>query len=100
MLVKKEISAQELTADVLGRLDAVEGDVQAYITTTREQAEEQAKAADEKIARGEKISFLTGIPGAIKDNICTKGVKTTCASKIIDNFVPPYDATVMTKLNV
>ena len=56
MLVKKEISAQELTADVLGRLDAVEGDVQAYITTTREQAEEQAKAADEKIARGEKIS--------------------------------------------
>ncbi len=99
MLAKKEISATELTKDVLGRIDAVEGDVQAYITRTPDEALAQAKAVDEKLAKGESVSFLEGIPGAIKDNICTKGVRTTCASKILDNFVPPYDATVMTKVN-
>ena len=98
MLVNKEITSVELTEDVLARIDEVEGDVKAYLTITRDEALAQAKAVDEKIARGEEISFLEGIPGAIKDNICTKGVKTTCASKILENFVPPYDATVMTKL--
>ncbi len=98
MLVNKEITSVELTEDVLARIDEVEGDVKAYLTITRDEALAQAKAVDEKIAKGEKISFLEGIPGAIKDNICTKGVKTTCASKILENFVPPYDATVMTKL--
>ena len=98
MLVKKEITAVELTEDVLARIDEVEGDVKAYLTITRDEALAQAKAVDEKIAKGEKISFLEGIPGAIKDNICTNGIKTTCASKILEHFVPPYDATVMTKL--
>ena len=98
MLVKKEITAVELTEDVLARIDEVEGDVKAYLTITRDEALAQARAVDEKIAKGEKISFLEGIPGAIKDNICTNGVKTTCASKILEHFVPPYDATVMTKL--
>ena len=98
MLVNKEITSVELTEDVLARIDEVEGDVKAYLTITRDEALAQAKAVDEKIARGEDISFLEGIPGAIKDNICTKGMKTTCASKILENFVPPYDATVMTKL--
>lgn len=98
MLVKKEITSVELTEDVLSRIDEVEGEVKAYLTITREEALAQAKAVDEKIARGEEISFLEGIPGAIKDNICTKGMKTTCASKILENFVPPYDATVMTKI--
>lgn len=98
MLVNKEITSVELTEDVLARIDEVEGDVKAYLTITRDEALAQAKAVDEKIARGEEISFLEGIPGAIKDNICTKGMKTTCASKILENFVPPYDATVMTKL--
>ena len=98
MLVNKEITSVELTEDVLARIDEVEGDVKAYLTITRDEALAQAKVVDEKIAKGEKISFLEGIPGAIKDNICTKGVKTTCASKILENFVPPYDATVMTKL--
>ena len=98
MLVKKEISSTELTQDVLARIDEVEGDVNAYLTLTREQAMEQAAATDKKIAAGDDIGFIEGIPGAIKDNICTDGVKTTCASKILENFVPPYDATVMTKL--
>ena len=98
MLVNKEITSVELTQDVLSRIDEVEGDVEAYLTITREDALKQAEAVDKKIAAGEAISFLEGIPGAIKDNICTKGVKTTCASKILEHFVPPYDATVMTKI--
>ncbi len=100
MLVNKEITSLELTQAVLARIDEVEGDVQAYLTITREEALAQAKAVDEKIAKGEEIAFLEGIPGAIKDNICTKGIKTTCASKILQKFVPPYDATVMQKLEV
>lgn len=98
MLVNKEITSLDLTQAVLARIDEVEGDVQAYLTITREEALAQAKAVDEKIAKGEEIAFLEGIPGAIKDNICTKGIKTTCASKILQKFVPPYDATVMQKL--
>ena len=98
MLVNKEITSLELIQAVLARIDEVEGDVQAYLTITREEALAQAKAVDEKIAKGEEIAFLEGIPGAIKDNICTKGIKTTCASKILQKFVPPYDATVMQKL--
>ena len=99
MLVNNEITSLELTEAILSRIDEVEGDVKAYLTLTRDEAIAQAKAVDEKIARGEKIFFLEGIPGGIKDNICTKGVKTTCASKILQNFVPPYSATVVNKLN-
>ena len=98
MLVNKEITSLELTQAVLARIDEVEGDVQAYLTITREEALAQAKAVDEKIAKGEEIAFLEGNPGAINDNIFTKGIKNTCASKILQKFVPPYDATVMQKL--
>lgn len=98
MLREKKISAVELTKDVLERLEAVEDEVGAYLTVTREAALEQAEAVDKKIAGGEELSFFTGIPGALKDNICTQGVKTTCASKILEDFVPPYDATVTQKL--
>ena len=98
MLAKKEISAVELTDDVLARVEAVDGKVGAYLTLTADAARAQAKAVDEKRAAGEALGYLAGIPGAIKDNICTQGVKTTCASKILENFVPPYDATVMTKV--
>ena len=99
-LVRKEISAVELTEAVLIRVETVEKDVQAYITQTRDRAFVQAQAVDAKIAQGQDIAVLAGIPGALKDNICTKGVKTTCGSKILAEFIPPYDATVVEKLMV
>ena len=99
LLTAKKISAAELTADVLSHVDEVEDKIGAYVTITRDKATADAKAVDEKIARGEKIAPLEGIPCAIKDNICTKGIRTTCASKILENFVPPYDATAYQKLS-
>lgn len=98
MLIKKEVSATEIAKDVLARIDETEDRVHAYITETRETALQAAAAADEKLARGEEIAYFEGIPGAIKDNICTKGIRTTCASKMLENFVPPYDAAVVTRL--
>lgn len=98
LLTTKKISAAELTADVLKRVDEVEDKIGAYLTITRDKATADAKAVDDKIARGEAIAPLEGIPCAIKDNICTKGIKTTCASKILENFIPPYDATAYKKL--
>ena len=99
LLTAKKISASELTKDLFARIDEKETEIGAYLEITKSQAEETAKLVDEKISRGEEIAPLEGIPCAIKDNICTKGIKTTCASKILENFVPPYDATVMQKLN-
>ncbi|MBO8137190.1 MAG: Asp-tRNA(Asn)/Glu-tRNA(Gln) amidotransferase subunit GatA [Desulfotomaculum sp.] len=99
LMMKKEVSAEEITKAVYDRIDKVEDKVKSYITLTREQALETARKVDEKIAAGDKVPPLAGIPIAIKDNICTSGVKTTCASKILYNFVPPYNATVMEKLN-
>jgi aspartyl-tRNA(Asn)/glutamyl-tRNA(Gln) amidotransferase subunit A len=97
LLKEKQISSQELTQSVLDRIDAVEEHVGAYITVDREMALAQAKVADKEISRG-NILPLTGIPLALKDLICTKGLRTTCASRILENFVPPYDATVVKKL--
>jgi aspartyl-tRNA(Asn)/glutamyl-tRNA(Gln) amidotransferase subunit A len=98
MLVDKQISATELAQSVLGRVQAVDDAVKGYVTVTSDVALQQAKAVDEKIARGETFATLAGIPMAIKDNICTDGIKTTCSSKILENFVPPYNATVIRKL--
>lgn len=97
-LVAKEISAVEITQSVLNRIDIVEKEVQAYLSQDFDAALAQAKAVDEKLAKGEAISALAGIPGALKDNICTKGTKTTCGSKMLANFVPPYNATVTEQL--
>ncbi len=98
LLSRKQISSVELTQAVLDRIAQTDGTIKAYITVTPELALEQARRADEKIARGKAISPLTGVPVAIKDIMCTKGVVTTCASKILESFVPPYDATVVGKL--
>jgi aspartyl-tRNA(Asn)/glutamyl-tRNA(Gln) amidotransferase subunit A len=97
-LVRGTLSATALTEAVLSRLEAVEERLHAFITITADQARQQATDADTAFARGQVRSVLQGIPLAIKDNICTRGVRTTCASHILENFVPPYDATVMQRL--
>lgn len=97
-LVNKEVSAVEIASSVFGRINDVDKTVKAYITQTKQGALDKAAEVDNKIKRGEEIGVLAGIPAAIKDNICTNGIKTTCASKMLAKFVPPYDATVMDKL--
>ena len=92
-----ETTSTEIVQAVFRRIDAVEKDVHAYILLTREKALEGAVRADEEIKKG-NIKTLTGIPIALKDLLCTKGVTTTCASHILHNYVPPYDATVVEKL--
>lgn len=99
MLKKGKCSSVEVTKSVLDRIESVEDKVGSFITVTKDMALERAKEIDKKLAKGEKLSDLAGIPIAIKDNICTNGIKTTCASKMLENFVPPYNATVVEKLN-
>ena len=98
-LKTREITSAELTQSVFNRIDAVEGQIEGYITLTRETALQQAEIADAGFQRGDEMPPLAGIPIAVKDVICTKGVLTTCGSKILGNFVPPYDATVITKFH-
>lgn len=97
-LVKGELSAVELTKAYIARKDAVEPQVQAFLSDNREFALEAAAAVDKKIAAGEAIADLAGVPGAIKDNICIKGQYATCASKMLQHFKSPYNATVIEKL--
>ncbi|MBE6904527.1 MAG: Asp-tRNA(Asn)/Glu-tRNA(Gln) amidotransferase subunit GatA, partial [Ruminococcaceae bacterium] len=97
MLREKKISASELTADVYTQIEKVENDVKSYITLQKDEAMKKAAKIDEKFAANEDMPLLAGIPAGIKDNICTQGIKTTCASKILENFVPPYSATVMNR---
>ncbi len=98
LLSDREVSPSEIAAAYLERIEAVDPTVQAYITVTPEVAEEDAKAAQNRLKDGEAAP-LTGIPLGIKDLICTKGTRTTCASRMLENFVPPYNATVMDMLN-
>ena len=97
-LRKKELTSSELTEVFLKRIDAVEIKIKAYITIAKEDAARQAKEADKRLASGRDITPLTGVPISVKDIFCTQGMLTTCASKILNNFVPPYDATVIKKL--
>jgi aspartyl-tRNA(Asn)/glutamyl-tRNA(Gln) amidotransferase subunit A len=98
LISRRETRPLEVVIDVLKRIQQVEEKVRAYISITAEKAYEMAREAENAILSGKK-NLLTGIPIAIKDNICTKGILTTCASKILYNFYPPYESTVSSKLS-
>ena len=95
MLDKKEITSEEITKAYIDRINEKEKDVQAFVTLTLDEAKAKSKKIDEDGRDGE----YAGIPIGIKDNLCTKGVKTTCSSKMLENFVSPYNATVVEKIN-
>ena len=97
-LDNKDISVKELTNEYLSKINNLNNRIESFITVTNDLALNQADKAQNAINNGDSKA-LTGIPIAIKDNICTEGVKTTCASKVLENFIPPYNATVMEKLN-
>ena len=97
-LRNKEITVPEIVNSVYKKIEEKDGEIQAYISLQKEEALKQAEEIQKRFDNGEELPLLAGIPIAIKDNICTKGVKTTCASKMLENFVPPYDATVIKKL--
>lgn len=97
-LISGEITAVDLTKKYLKTIEEKESEFGAYLTLMEESALKEAEIVDEKIKRGETIDLLAGIPGAIKDNICIAGVRTTAGSKILDNYIAPYDATVIKKL--
>jgi aspartyl-tRNA(Asn)/glutamyl-tRNA(Gln) amidotransferase subunit A len=98
LLKQGKISSTELTESVLKRIAHVEGKIHACVTIVEDIALQEAEKVDNYIKTADQISPLTGIPTLIKDVICTKGIRTTCSSKILENFVPPYDATVIEKL--
>ena len=97
LLLEREITSFDLTQVLLQRIEKFDEKIGAFITIDKEGALEQAKKADEDIANN-NVSVLTGIPIALKDLLCTKGIKTTCGSKILDNFIPQYDGTIVSKL--
>ncbi len=98
MLKKGDVSSREITESVFKKIDEKEGTVHAFLTMTKKQALKQADMADERIRKGKRVSILNGIPIAIKDNICTQGIPTTCGSKILHNYIPPYSATVVKRV--
>jgi len=98
LLVKKEVTSREATEALYRRIKEVEGQVRAYLILTEEEALRQADQVDSKIARGEEIGDLAGIPLGLKDILCTKGTQTTCGSKILEGYIPFYDGTVIKKL--
>jgi aspartyl-tRNA(Asn)/glutamyl-tRNA(Gln) amidotransferase subunit A len=98
LLLTKQVSAREIAEAFLNRIESLDPQIRAFITTTPEQALKQADATDEAIRRGDSLPPLAGIPVAIKDNMCTRGILTTCASKILWNYKPVYDATVVERL--
>ncbi|WP_407312342.1 Asp-tRNA(Asn)/Glu-tRNA(Gln) amidotransferase subunit GatA [Desulfosporosinus sp. SB140] len=98
LLVQKEVSATELTNAYIERIEALDQDLQAYLTVLGKEAQAQASEIDRKIAQGADLGILEGIPMAMKDNMCTEGVRTSCASKMLDEFYPPYNATVTARL--
>ena len=98
-LKNKELTIKEITKAYTDRINEKEKDVQAFVTVLTDEAEKKAEDIQNKIENGEIEGAFAGIPIGIKDNICTKGVKTTCSSRMLENFVSPYDATVMKNIN-
>jgi aspartyl-tRNA(Asn)/glutamyl-tRNA(Gln) amidotransferase subunit A len=98
LLVKKEVTSRETTEALYRRIREVEGKVRAYLLLTEEAAFRQADRVDSKIAKGEEIGDLAGVPIGLKDILCTKGIQTTCGSKILEGYIPFYDGTVIKKL--
>ena len=97
-LKRGEVSARELTDQHLSRIEAVEPSINAYTEVTAERARADADRIDAARAAGEELPPLAGVPLAIKDNLCTRGVRTTCSSRMLENFVPPYESTVTSRL--
>ena len=98
-LKNKELTITEVNKAYVDRIIEKEPEVKAFVTPLTDRALEEAKEIEGKVERGEITSNFAGIPIGIKDNMCTKGVKTTCSSKMLENFIAPYDATVIEKLN-
>ena len=98
LLVKKEATSKEITEAFYRRIRGVDDKIKAYLILTEEEALRQADRVDQKISKGEKIDDLAGVPLGLKDILCTRGVRTTCGSKILEGYVPFYDGTVVQKL--
>ena len=99
-MLRGEVSAEEIASSVYDRIRSVNPSTNAFITLTEKAARESAGKIDDRRKKGENLGALSGLPVAVKDNICTEGIRTTCASKILSNFTPPYDATAVAKLKL
>jgi len=98
LISQKEVTSKEVTAALFHRIGEVDGKIGAYLLLTEEEAYRQAEEVDRRVSKGEKIGDLAGVPMGLKDILCTKGIRTTCGSKILENYVPFYDATVVRRL--
>ncbi|NJD04644.1 MAG: Asp-tRNA(Asn)/Glu-tRNA(Gln) amidotransferase subunit GatA, partial [Ruminiclostridium sp.] len=99
LIKSKKLSAVELTEAILKRIENIDSRVGSYVTVSDDEALKKAGEIQKKIDKGVDLPALAGIPCAVKDNMCTEGILTTCASRILNNFIPPYNATVIDRLN-
>ncbi|NLY76861.1 MAG: Asp-tRNA(Asn)/Glu-tRNA(Gln) amidotransferase subunit GatA [Tissierellia bacterium] len=97
-LLNGEISCREIVQAHIDNIEKIEPEINAFVTLTKEKALKKADIVDEKIRNKEEVGILAGIPVAVKDNISTKGIRTTCGSKMLENYIPPYDATVVERI--